>query len=44
MGRLVKIGFPSHTLTVRLGLGPYVRRVTTSRTSGTILYVHYMGS
>ena len=33
MGRLVKIGFPYHTLTVRLGLGSYVHRVTMGRMS-----------
>jgi hypothetical protein len=33
MGCLVKIGFPYHTVTIRLGLGVYVRRVMTSRMS-----------
>jgi hypothetical protein len=44
MGRLVKIGFLCHILTVCPGSGPYVRRVTTSRTSGKIPYVRYVGS
>ena len=34
MGRLVKIGFPCHTLAVRPGSRLYVHRVTTGRTSG----------
>jgi hypothetical protein len=33
-----------NTLTVRLGLGPYIHRVTTSRTSDKIPYVCYVGS
>jgi hypothetical protein len=41
---LVKIGFPYHILTVRPGLGPYVRRVTTSHTSSKIPYIRYVGS
>jgi hypothetical protein len=44
MGRLVKIRFPYHTLTVRPSSGPYVRRVTTSCTSDKIPYVRYVGS
>jgi hypothetical protein len=44
MGWLVKIGFPCHILTVCPGSGPYVLYVTTSRTSGKILYVRYVGS
>jgi hypothetical protein len=44
MGRLVKIGFSCHTLTVRLGSGPYVHRVTTNRISGKIPCVHYVGT
>jgi hypothetical protein len=34
MGRLAKIGFPCHTVTVRVGSSAYVRRAMTSRTSG----------
>ena len=33
MRRLVKIGFPYHTLTVCPGLGLYVHRVMTGRMS-----------
>jgi hypothetical protein len=44
MGRLVKIGFPCCTLTVHLGSRLYVRRVTTSRTSGKIPYIRYVGA
>jgi hypothetical protein len=44
MGRLVKIGFPCRTLTVRPGLGLYVHRVTTSHVSGKIPYIRYVGS
>ena len=33
MGLLVKIGFPCHTLAVRLGSGSYVHCVTMGRTS-----------
>jgi hypothetical protein len=34
MGRLVKIGFPCHTLTVRLGLRPYLHGIMMGHTSG----------
>jgi hypothetical protein len=34
MGRLVKIGFPCHTLTVRPGLDPHVHYDTKGHTSG----------
>jgi hypothetical protein len=34
MGRLVKIWFSCHTLTVRPGSGPYVHCVMTGRTFG----------
>jgi hypothetical protein len=34
MGRLVKIGFPCHIVTIRLGPNAYARRITTSRTFG----------
>jgi hypothetical protein len=44
MGQFVKIGFPCHILIVRSGLGSYVRRITTSRMSGKIPYVRYVGS
>jgi hypothetical protein len=44
MGRLVKIGFPCHTVIVCPGSGAYVRRVTTSHTSGSTPYVLCMGS
>jgi hypothetical protein len=44
MGHLVKIGFSYHTMTIRLGSGAYVNRVTTNRTFGTTPYVRYVGS
>jgi hypothetical protein len=44
MGRLVKIGFPFHTLTVRPGSGPYVHHVMMGCTSDTTPYVCYVGS
>jgi hypothetical protein len=43
MGRLVKIGFPCHTVTVCPGSGAYIRRVTTSHTFGLTPYIRYVG-
>ena len=39
MGRLVKIGFSYHTLTIHLSLGLYVRRVMTGCTSAARVFM-----
>jgi hypothetical protein len=43
MRHLVKIGFPCHTVSVRPGLGVYVRHVTTSWSQHRMSVVWVLG-